>query len=250
MLASRLFALLSRVFAARDPEQPCRRPRHVSRVSLDSGILSLSPQHLTPTLPASPGNLLRTADGRICILDFGLMTEVAPERRLALVEYIAHLSVQDWAGVARDLVGLGFTPEGARSCRIHSPTDEPRRPVPGPCASWLLTSPPEQRFHRAVCRCRGFGARACACDDLHEVRGGHRSLGVTTPVSLLLVGAPDPGEAGLVEPLGAVLTQLSQGGGAKGINIDDVTAQLERLTREYPFQVKQRPSPTFHPPWN
>lgn len=58
------------------------------------------------------GNLLRTADGRICILDFGLMTEVAPERRLALVEYIAHLSVQDWAGVAKDLVNLGFTPEG------------------------------------------------------------------------------------------------------------------------------------------
>lgn len=50
-------------------------------------------------------------------------------------------------------------------------------------------------------------------------------------------GAPDPGEAGLVEPLGAVLTQLSKGGGAKGINIDDVTRQLEDLTREYPFQI-------------
>ncbi len=50
-------------------------------------------------------------------------------------------------------------------------------------------------------------------------------------------GAPDPGEAGLVEPLGAVLMELSKGGGAKGINIDDVTAQLERLTQEYPFQV-------------
>jgi hypothetical protein len=34
-----------------------------------------------------------------------------------------------------------------------------------------------------------------------------------------------------------VLTQLSKGGGAKGINIDDVTRQLEDLTREYPFQV-------------
>jgi aarF domain-containing kinase len=48
---------------------------------------------------------------------------------------------------------------------------------------------------------------------------------------------PDPGEAGLVEPLGAVLTQLSKGGGARGINIDDVTRQLEDLTREYPFQI-------------
>ena len=44
--------------------------------------------------------------------ELALMTQVAPERRLALVEYIAHLSVQDWAGVARDLVNLGFTPEG------------------------------------------------------------------------------------------------------------------------------------------
>lgn len=40
-----------------------------------------------------------------------------------------------------------------------------------------------------------------------------------------------------MEPLGAVLMELSKGGGAKGINIDDVTAQLERLTQEYPFQV-------------
>ena len=73
------------------------------------------------------GNLLRTADGKICILDFGLMTEVAPERRIALVEYIAHLSVQDWNGVAKDLVNLGFTPEGktqpcssAASLSMHS----------------------------------------------------------------------------------------------------------------------------------
>lgn len=53
----------------------------------------------------------------------------------------------------------------------------------------------------------------------------------------MCAGAPDLGEAGLVEPLGAVLSQLSAGGGAKGINIDDVTAQLERLTREYPFEA-------------
>ncbi len=50
-------------------------------------------------------------------------------------------------------------------------------------------------------------------------------------------GGPDPGEAGLVEPLGEVLTQLSKGGGAKGINIDDVSRQLEELTKKYPFQV-------------
>ena len=40
-----------------------------------------------------------------------------------------------------------------------------------------------------------------------------------------------------MEPLGEVLTQLSKGGGAKGINIDDVSRQLEELTKKYPFQV-------------
>ena len=73
---------------------------------LETGLLHADPH---------PGNLLRTADGKICILDFGLMTEVAPERRIALMEYIAHLSVQDWNGVAKDLVHLGFTPEGTPS---------------------------------------------------------------------------------------------------------------------------------------
>ena len=53
-----------------------------------------------------------------------------------------------------------------------------------------------------------------------------------------MAGGPDPGEAGLVEPLGEVLTQLSKGGGAKGINIDDVSRQLEELTKKYPFQVR------------
>ncbi len=63
---------------------------------------------------ARAGNLIRTPDGRICILDFGLMTEVPPERGQALVEYIAHLSVEDFAAVVtHDLPALGFIPPGA-----------------------------------------------------------------------------------------------------------------------------------------
>lgn len=50
--------------------------------------------------------------GKICILDFGLMTDVTPEQSIALVEYIAHLSAKDWEAVTRDLVTLGFIPEG------------------------------------------------------------------------------------------------------------------------------------------
>ena len=46
-----------------------------------------------------------------------------------------------------------------------------------------------------------------------------------------------------MEPLGEVLTQLSKGGGAKGINIDDVSRQLEELTKKYPFQVPLSTAP-------
>lgn len=52
---------------------------------LDTGLLHADPH---------PGNLIRTNDGKICVLDFGLMTEVTPEQRIALVEYIAHLTTQ------------------------------------------------------------------------------------------------------------------------------------------------------------
>ena len=71
---------------------------------LETGLLHADPH---------PGNLIRTPDGRICILDFGLMTEVPPERAQALVEYIAHLSVEDFeAVVMHDLPALGFIPPG------------------------------------------------------------------------------------------------------------------------------------------
>lgn len=53
--------------------------------------------HPPPPLPLSdphPGNLIRTPDGKVCVLDFGLVTEVTPEQRIALVEYISHLTTQ------------------------------------------------------------------------------------------------------------------------------------------------------------
>mmetsp|Transcript_16307 Transcript_16307/g.35263 ORF Transcript_16307/g.35263 Transcript_16307/m.35263 type:complete len:1034 (+) Transcript_16307:166-3267(+) len=70
---------------------------------LETGLLHADPH---------PGNLMRTADGKIVILDFGLMTEVTEDQRITLVEFIAHLTMEDWEGVAQDLVGLGFMPEG------------------------------------------------------------------------------------------------------------------------------------------
>ena len=46
--------------------------------------------------------------------------QVTPEQSLALVEYIAHLSVQDWNGIARDLRKLGFVPAGMLCYPYHT----------------------------------------------------------------------------------------------------------------------------------
>lgn len=70
---------------------------------LDTGFLHADPH---------PGNLLRTPDGRLCILDFGLVSEVDPEKRIHLVEYIANLTMEDWDGLTQNLVALEFLPKG------------------------------------------------------------------------------------------------------------------------------------------
>ena len=49
------------------------------------------------------------------------MTEVTEEQRIALVEFIAHLTMEDWPGVARTLVSLGFLPEGLPSSAPGEP---------------------------------------------------------------------------------------------------------------------------------
>ena len=47
---------------------------------------------------------LKECKGAGCVLQ----TEVTQEQSMALVEYIAHLSLKDWAAVPEDLRRLGF----------------------------------------------------------------------------------------------------------------------------------------------
>lgn len=58
-----------------------------------------------------PGNLLRTPEGKLCILDWGMVTRLQPELQLTLIEHMAHLTSSDYAEIPRDLLLLGFIPE-------------------------------------------------------------------------------------------------------------------------------------------
>lgn len=49
----------------------------------------------------------------------------------------------------------------------------------------------------------------------------------------LLAGGPDLVEAGVVGPLGRILEQLSKGGGAKGVNIDQACATASHADQHH-----------------
>jgi predicted unusual protein kinase regulating ubiquinone biosynthesis (AarF/ABC1/UbiB family) len=69
---------------------------------LDTGTLHCDPH---------PGNLLRTPDGRLCILDWGMVIDVPTDLQLSLLEFIANLNAENYEDVPDDLVKLQFVPE-------------------------------------------------------------------------------------------------------------------------------------------
>jgi predicted unusual protein kinase regulating ubiquinone biosynthesis (AarF/ABC1/UbiB family) len=69
---------------------------------LEIGLLHCDPH---------PGNLLRTTDGRLCILDWGMVTRLDENLQLTLIEHMAHLTSKDYAEIPQDLLLLGFIPQ-------------------------------------------------------------------------------------------------------------------------------------------
>jgi len=58
-----------------------------------------------------PGNFILMNDGRLGILDYGLMTEIDEEKRFAFIEFLMHLQAKDYKATLNDLVRLEFFPQ-------------------------------------------------------------------------------------------------------------------------------------------
>ncbi len=58
-----------------------------------------------------PGNLLALKDGRLCYLDFGMMSEVNKESRTGLIQAVVHLVNRNFNRLSEDFVELGFLKE-------------------------------------------------------------------------------------------------------------------------------------------
>ena len=70
---------------------------------LDTGFFHADPH---------PGNMIRTPDGRLAILDFGLMAEIDNEIKYGMIEAISHLIHRDYEAIVYDFVTLEFIPPG------------------------------------------------------------------------------------------------------------------------------------------
>lgn len=116
---------------------------------LDTGLFHADPH---------PGNLIRTPDGRLCVLDFGLMTRITEDQKYGMIEAISHLIHRDYEAITEDFVLLDFIPEGV-------------------------------------------------------------NLAPILPV------------------LARVFDQALEGGGAKGINFQELAGDLAQITFEYPFRI-------------
>lgn len=58
-----------------------------------------------------PGNLLRTKDGKLAYLDFGMMGEVDEKIRQGLIQATLHLVNREYQSLADDFITLGMLPE-------------------------------------------------------------------------------------------------------------------------------------------
>lgn len=61
---------------------------------------------------AIAGNLLARPDGRLCYLDFGMMSYASKAQRNGFLLAVVHIVNRDWSALVRLYQRLGFIPEG------------------------------------------------------------------------------------------------------------------------------------------
>ena len=86
-----------------------------------------------------PGNLLVTPEGRLALIDFGLMADVPIQDTKTMTKTIVHLMQGDVPGLVEDAIQLGFLPEDVDKVRtkldffiINQYLLFPGLPDPGP----------------------------------------------------------------------------------------------------------------------
>ncbi|KAH8047369.1 hypothetical protein JL721_12177 [Aureococcus anophagefferens] len=73
------------------------------RQMLESGYFHADPH---------AGNLLATADGQLCYLDFGMMSYLDRRQRVSIIEAVVHLVNRDFEALAALYERMGFIPAG------------------------------------------------------------------------------------------------------------------------------------------
>jgi len=180
----------------------CRAPEDVPRLCslamstylqmmLQDGVLHCDPH---------PGNLLRTAEGKLCILDWGLVTTISPDLQLTLIEHVAHLTAEDYAKATAPPHRLAPTLAAPR------PAAAPAPPPPHPSRRPLPTAGP--------------AAAPQVPNDL--VRLGFVPEG----------GETDIESSGVVDYLTFVYSTWNSGGGASKLDVPALLARVQELTAE------------------
>ena len=86
-----------------------RMPATKKPISVPSSDLPSCPCLMSCHSP-HPGNLLRTLDGKLCVLDWGMTLEVPRDLQYGLIDFIAHVNAEDFEKLPEDFVKIGFTP--------------------------------------------------------------------------------------------------------------------------------------------
>lgn len=94
------------------PWFPREDARRLIRIGVQCSLQQLLDKGFVHADPHG-GNLLRTKDGRLCYLDFGMCVQVDESIRYDLIAAIVRLINRDYENLADDFVKLGFLPKDA-----------------------------------------------------------------------------------------------------------------------------------------